>query len=337
MKTFTNTTSRFRRFGSLIAAGTLAVSLVACSDSGGGGSENVSELTVGSSPSLAALSLQGALANGHFEEGGLSVNAVPNKSANDAVPQLLNGGIQVAQMDMLTFFKARSEGLPLKIVAGAGEQSTDGGDGVPSGAGVVVNPDSDISTPVDLVGRNVGVPAIKTQTWMNIRAIVDGAGGDSSQIEFVEVPPAQTIDLVNRGEVEASTPSEPLMSASIAEDKVKLIHSTDVPGLQGVPSSAFVATEDFVNNNPETVRKFAEAIYASAAEVNGDREVALDVAENQINLRPEQLEHVFVPALASDHPTPEELQKVIDLAIRYEVLTEAPDTGDMVAQADGGN
>ncbi|HHX47999.1 MAG TPA: ABC transporter substrate-binding protein [Brevibacterium sp.] len=336
MKTLNNT-SPVRRFGTLIAAGVLTASLVACSDSNGGNSENVSELTVGSSPSLAALSLQGAIANGHFEDNELSVNAVPNKSANDAVPQLLNGGIQVAQMDMLTFFKARSEGLPLKIVAGAGEQSTDGGNEVPSGAGVVVNPDSDISVPVDFVGRKVGVPAIKTQTWMNIRAIVDDAGGDSSQIEFVEVPPAQTIDLVNRGEVEASTPSEPLMSASIAEGKVRLIHSTDVPGLKGVPSSAFVATEDFVNNNPDTVRKFADAIYAAAAEVNGDREAALDIAEKQINLRPEQLEHVFVPALAADHPTSEELQKVIDLAIRYEVLTEAPDTADMVAQADGGN
>lgn len=337
MKNLTNGHATLRRAGALAAAGLLTTALVACSSaSSDATAENIQDLKVGSSPSLAALSLQGAMGNGHFEENGLTVEAVPNKSANDAVPQLLNGGIHVAQMDMLTFFKARNEGLPLQIIAGAGEQSTDGGDGVPSGAGVVTNPDSDINTAIDLVGRKVGVPAIKTQTWMNIRAIVDEAGGDSTQIEFVEVPPAQTIDLVNRGEVDASTPSEPLMSSAIAQGKVKLIHPTDVPGLKGVPSSAFVASEEFIQKNPETVKNFAESIYAAADEVNNDREAALDIAENQLNLKPEQLENVFVPALAADHPTEEELSKVIDLAIRYEVLTDKPAVDKLIA-APGGN
>lgn len=329
MKNFSRNRSLLARTGALASVGLLGLGLVACSsaegDENGGAAENQSDLTVGAAPSLAALSLQGAITNGYFEEEGLNVEVVPNKSANDAVPQLLNGGIDIAQMDMITFLKARTEGLPLQIVAGAGEQSTDGGDGVISGAGVVTNPDSDIEGALDLVGQTVGVPAIKTQTWMNIRAIVDEAGGDSTQIEFVEVPPAQTIDLVNRGQVDASTPSEPLQSSAIAEDKVKLVHSTDVPGRQGAPSSVFVASEEFVAKNPETLAGFADSVYSAATDLEEDPESAKEIGEKQLNLKPEQLENMFVPALATDHPTMEELNMVVDLAVRYEILDSAPD------------
>ena len=44
---------------------------------------------------------------------------------------------------------------------------------------------------------------------MNIRAIVDADGGDSAQIEFVEVPPAQMIDLLKQGDIDAAIPANP--------------------------------------------------------------------------------------------------------------------------------
>lgn len=325
--------SLLRRIGVFAAVGVLTASLVACSPAEGGDAsgENDSDLRVGSAPSLAALSLQGAQANGDFKKNGLNVEIVANKSANDAVPQLLNGGMDIAQMDMITFLKARTEGMPLQIVAGAGEQTTNGEAGEMSGAGVVANPDSNIEGPLDLVGHKVGVPAIKTQTWMNIRAAVDEAGGDSSQIEFVEVPTAQTIDLVNRGQVDASTPSEPLQSSSIAEGKVKLVQSTDAPGLQGAPSSVFVASEEFVTKNSESVQNFADSVYAAATDLREDPESAKEIGVNQLNLQPAQVETMFVPNVATDHPTEEELNMVIELALRYEVLESDPDLEGAIA------
>ncbi|ALZ99016.1 ABC transporter substrate-binding protein [Corynebacterium glutamicum] len=329
--------SLVRRIGALASAGILSVALVACSSSAGSDSgDNDTDLKVGAAPSLSALSLQGALANGEFEKNGLNVEVVANKSANDAVPQLLNGGMDIAQMDMITFLKARSEGMPLQVIAGAGVQTTNGEVGQMSGAGVVANPDSDIQGPADLVGREVGVPAIKTQTWMNIRATIDEAGGDSNQVKFVEVPTAQTIDLVNRGQVDASTPSEPLQSSSIHEGKVKLVMSTDAPGLKGAPSSVFVASEDYISQNPESVRKFADSVYATAAELADDPEFAKEIGVNQLNLKPEQVETMFVPALATDHPSIEELNQVIDLAVRYEVLESAPDLEGAIIDSEEG-
>ncbi len=230
------------KLGALAGVAALTLGLAACSSSAESetpeGNAEVPETTivVGSAPSLSGLGIASAIASGAFDDSGLIVTSTPNRSANEAVPQLLNGGIQVAQMDTLTFMQAHAQGIPVKIIAAAGIQSSDGEAGVMSAASVVAKADSDVEAIEDLEGRRVGVPALKTQTWMNIRASIDAAGGDSSKVEFIEVPPAQIVDLIIQGEIEAGSPNEPLASSAIAGGTVKLVNNTDAPGNYGVPS-----------------------------------------------------------------------------------------------------
>lgn len=336
MPVITNSPARARRTAAVAATIALAMMLGACGSESGAApapaaADQVKDLKVGATPTLSGLGLRVAITGGNFGSDGLTVTPVANKSANDAVPQLLSGELQVAQMDTITFMQARSQGLPVKIVAVNGVQSTNGENGVPSAAGVVAKADSPISSPTDLVGKKVGVPAIKTQTWMNIRAFVDAAGGDSSKIEFVEVPSAQTIDLVMQGTVEASTPAEPLMSSSIAAGKVKLVHNTDAPGNKGVPSSVYVATEEFIAKNPDTVKNFADSVYAAAKEVNGNRELAAKVAQSELKYTPEQLNKAFYQTFAAEATTPALIDKVSELAVKYGILTDKPKAEDLLA------
>ena len=83
-----------------------------------------------------------------------------NKSANDSVPQLLSGGLQVAQMDTITFLQASSQGLPVQIIAANAEQSTDGEPGQLSSASVVTTPTAPSPHPrTSLVRRSVSRPS----------------------------------------------------------------------------------------------------------------------------------------------------------------------------------
>lgn len=337
MPLINSTSSLARRAAATAATVALALTLGACSSASGvsapAASDQVKDLKVGATPTLSGLGLRVAISEGKFTASGLTVTPVANKSANDAVPQLLSGELQVAQMDTITFMQARSQGLPVKIIAGNGEQSTNGENGAMSAAGVVAKAGSTISSPTDLVGKKVGVPAIKTQTWMNIRAVVDAAGGDSSKINFVEVPSAQTIDLVMQGTVDASTPAEPLMSSSIAAGKVKLIHNTDAPGNKGVPSSVYVATEDFIAKNPDTVKNFSAGIYAAAKDVNGNRDLAAKIAQSELKYTPEQLNKAFYQTFAVAATKPADIDKVADLAVKYGILTAKPKAEDLLAES----
>lgn len=319
------------------AAFALGLMLTACGSStdpsspaSGNAGDQTSTLNVGATPSLSGLGLRVALHEKEFESRGLTVTPVPNKSANSAVPALLNGQLQIAQVDTLTFLVARSQGLPIKVIAGMGQQATNGEAGEMSAASVVSKPGSDIKGAADLVGKKVGVPAIKTQTWMNIRAIVDAAGGDSSKIEFVEVPPAQMIDLLSKGSVDAATPTEPVASGAIAGGKAQLVHSTDAPGNKGAPSSVYVATEEFIGKNPDTLDKFTAALYAAATKSNGDRALATKVAVEQLKLKPEQLTNAFFQPSFTQDVTPELIDKVATLGVKYGILTAMPDAADLL-------
>ncbi|GGM56032.1 hypothetical protein GCM10011608_46110 [Micromonospora sonchi] len=313
------------------AASAVLLALAACGSSDAGEEKQVTDLKVGAAPSLSGLGLRVAIAEENFSKRGLNVTPVANKSANAAIPQLLSGDLQIAMVDTLTLLQARNQGLPVRIIAGAGEQSTDGEAGQMSAASVVAKASSPIKSPLDLVGKKVGVPAIKTQTWMNIRAVVDAAGGDSSKIQFVEVPPAQMIDLVQRGDIDAATPNEPLASSSISSGAVKLVQNTDAPGNKGVPSSVYVATEQFIAKNPDTVKKFAEAVQDAAKQVNGNRDLAAKIAEQQLNFKPEQLKTAFYQTFAADPVTQEGIDKIADLAVKYEILTTKPDAKSVLA------
>lgn len=330
MRMLTPKSNKFRVLACVAAVGLMATACGGAEPASSSG-EEVTKLVVGSAPSLSGIGVYAGIAGGDFKEAGLEVSAVPNKSANEAIPQLLNGGTQIAMVDVITAMQARAQGLPVKVVAPAGVQSTNGEKKEMSAASVLAKADSKINGPADLEGKKVGVPALKTQTWMNIRASIDAAGGDSSKVNFVEAPPAQAVDLVVQGEVDASTPNEPLASTAIANGNVKLVMNTDAPGNKGAPTSVYMATEEFIAENPESVKAFADTIQEVSGHINDDRQFAVDTAVSELNFTAEQLENAFVQTLGDKPITEENLKKVSDLAKHYEVLTEVPEPSDLLA------
>lgn len=330
MRTLNQGTRQRRRAYAAVAILSLGLSLAAC----GGETSTASEVTtlkVGATTSLAGVGIRHTISAGIFTDNGLTVTAAPIKSGNDAIPQLVSNELQVAQIDTTTAMQAIAKGLPIKIIAAAGVQSTDGGDLEPSTGSVLVLPDSDIKTSADLVGRNLGVPAINNQIWMNIRINVDAAGGDSSKVKFIEVPGAQAIDLLVKGDIDATTASEPLASASVAAGKVRLVHSTDIANGKGQPSSVYVATSEFIAKNPGTLKTFIADVYKGQGQVNDDKELGKKVAVDQLNYKAEQLTNAFILDYGTEAIKPADLDAVAKNAVKYGILTEAPDTANLLA------
>ncbi|MGA7205799.1 MAG: ABC transporter substrate-binding protein [Specibacter sp.] len=330
MRTLIRGTRQRRSASAAVAVLALGLSLTACGGASTAASE-VSTLKIGSTTSLAGVGIRNTISSGIFKADGLAVTASAIKSGNDAIPQLVSGGLQLAQIDTTTAMQAIAKGLPIKIVASAGVQSTNGGDGVPSTGSVLVLPGSDIKTPADLAGKALGVPAINNQIWMNIRIAIDDAGGDSSKVKFVEVPGAQAIDLLVKGDIQATTASEPLASSSVAAGKVRLIHSTDIPNGKDQPSSVYVATNDFIAKNPGTVKKFIADVYKGQGEVNKDKELGKKVAVDQLGYKAAQLTHAFILDYGTRAIQPAEIDAVAKNAVKYGILSSVPDPASLLA------
>lgn len=328
--------STARRIAAVFAASTLAMSLAACSsDSAAPAAEDqLKEITVGAPSSLSGLGLRAAIAGDHFSSQGLTVKPTTSKSANDAVPNLLSGAQQIAVVDTVTFLQARAQGLPVKVVAGNGTQPSNGEANFVSAANIVAKADSPMSSAKDLEGKNVAVPGLKTQSWMNIRAAVDAEGGDSSKINFIEATGPQMIDLVQQGNADAATASEPLGTSSVAQGKVKMLMSYDAPGNQGVPTSVYIATEEFISKNPETTKEFAKGLFAGTAEINADRDLAIKIAEEHLKFEPETLKDAFIMPFATEPTDAAHLKAIVDLAMKYEVLDAPLEPNELVANVE---
>ncbi|WP_176484053.1 ABC transporter substrate-binding protein [Glutamicibacter sp. BW80] len=291
----------------------------------------ITSITVGAPPSLSGIGIHTAVATDAFNDKVIKVSTAANRSANEAIPQLLNDGIQIAVTDTVTFMQARAQGLPVKIIAPAAVQDTNGEPGVMAAASVVAAADSDLKSAADLEGKRVGIPGLGTLTWMNIRAAIDASGADSSKVDFIEIPPAQTIELVTQGEVDAATPNEPLASSAIAGGSVKLVQNTDAPGNKGVPTVVYVATEKFISEHPDAIRSFSESILANGKTVNEDRDAALKVATEELKFDPKMVKNAFVQRQGESAIKPAELDKISEVAVRYGILDEAPNPEDLLA------
>ena len=137
----------------------------------------------------------------------------------------------------------------------------------------------------------------------------------------MEVPSAQTIGLVHAGHGEASTPAEPLLSSSIAAGKGQADPQHGRAGNKD-SNSVYVATEDFIAKNPDTVKNFAASVYAAAKDVNGNRELAAKVAQSEHEVHARTLNNAFYQTFAVAATTPAQIDKISDLAVKYGILTE---------------
>ena len=174
----------------VLAAG-LAVTGIGCADeeessstgskSGGGGATKVS---VGIIPIVDVAPIYLGKQKGFFKEQKIELTLVPGSGGAAAVPGVVSGQFKFAFGNLTSLLVANDKGLNLKVVtngaASTGEEGKDFG-------GVVVPKGSPIKTAKDLVGKTVAVNNLKNIGDTSVRASVRKAGGDASDIKFVEL------------------------------------------------------------------------------------------------------------------------------------------------------
>ena len=311
-----------RRFAALFTVGALALTGCGASGSSAGAtaaeSDSAIRLTV--FPSLNALGARVAEADGFFEDAGVKVELTAGPNAAAMVPQMIGGSMDIALMDMVTPTVARSQGVPLVMIAPAGV-TTEPDKELGRGFGnLFVRADSDIKSIKDLQGHSIGLPQINSQPWIDARAVVDANGGDSSTLEFIEVP--NTLAALEQGQVDAITVPEPSGVLALANDKLRLLGPAATEDRVGGLDYAYVTTEDYVAKNPEKVKKFAEAILKANAKANEDDANSRTVAEGYVDVDPKILAKAVLPTMGTEPVSADDLLAAVGRMARYGLVDE---------------
>ncbi|MCR6112319.1 ABC transporter substrate-binding protein [Bacillus sp. A301a_S52] len=261
------------RYAKELLLGLSLVLLVACNQTENEvGAEKTDDLTdvqimLDWYPNAVHTYLYVAQEKGYFEEEGLDVEIIFPANPTDPINLAATGDVTFGityQPDIIT---AQQSGIPIEAVAPV----------VRSPLNHIIYLDETIETPADLEGKKVGYPGIPVNEVL-LETMVTDAGGDSDQVELVDVGFELGSSLVTE-RVDA------VIGAYINHEVPVLKHEGfDVqyfnPVDFGVPSFhelVIVTNETMIDENPSTVEAFNRAIVKGYNDMKENPAESLDI------------------------------------------------------------
>jgi NitT/TauT family transport system substrate-binding protein len=321
----------------LVAAGAavLTLALAACGSSASSGSTSsnpagasagpqasargsITNLTVGSSPTISNASLYYASEAGLFQKNGLSVTPDVIQSGQQAIPQLLNGQIQFAAADPLGSMLAISQGIPIEIVVG--------GNVAPAGpakdpSGLIAKPGGPIKSLADLDGKTVAVNATKSLAQVALEAAIDKKGGDSRTVKWIEVPFPQMVAAVKNGTVAAAATNEPFVTAGKTAGLTEVPYGGLSTTLAGVPQVVYLASKSYVSSHPQVVKSFIASVNAANSALGSNPGEIRAVGAKSTTINAATLAKITLPSFGPPLSLAK-LEELEQLMVKYGILTQ---------------
>lgn len=186
-----------------------------------------------------------AEAKGFYEEEGLNVEIMPGGPNLNSTALVASGANTFGTNDTNGIILGVNQGMELVMVGACFQRHP---------AGVIALEASGISEPADLVGKRLAYT--EGGPWTLTQAMLNAAGVDLDDIDLVVSP---STELLINGDVDAKTGftvNEPI-AVELSGNPTSIILPSDF----GIESNAEVifTTRSFLEENPDTVRKFLAA------------------------------------------------------------------------------
>jgi NitT/TauT family transport system substrate-binding protein len=259
-----------------------------------------------------------------FAKAGLDVQFTVVSSGSLAMVAVVGGATQIGWGGVMSILTAYSKGIPVQLIVPGGEYVST----LPQ-TEMFVRADSPMKTPKDLIGAAVAIPALHDQSFIGIRAWVDAAGADSTQIRFVEVPPNSMLAALDAKRVDAIILFEPLRSEALNTPGARSFGRPFDAISRRFLSGAYFANKAWIAQNRDTVTRFATVMRQSAEYVNAHFDELIPIVTTFTKIAPEVIQRSnrlhWAPTL-----TPAGIQPLIDVAAKYKELPAAFPAQDII-------
>ncbi len=239
-----------KRLGALAVVLALLPVLVACGGDGGGGSDDLEDVTIGLTfvPNIQFAPFYVALEKGYYEDAGLSVELNHHAAGADQFGALVAG-----QEDMLMSagdeaMQARAQGVEIVYIAEVFRKYP---------VALIVPEDSDIATIGDLADKKVGIPGEYGANYTGLLALLASADmtKDDIQIESVGFTQAQALLAGQVDAIMGYVNNEPIQLEKAGMATRNFPVSDALP----IVSNGLVAMEGYLEDHPDQARAIVEA------------------------------------------------------------------------------
>jgi NitT/TauT family transport system substrate-binding protein len=315
----------------LIAIVTVAMLVVAgCGDDGGsagGGSKEggVTKVKVGVLPISNVAPLYLGMKKGFFKAEGLEVEPAIGQSGNELVTGMVSGSTDFAFLGYVPLMSARSQGLPVKVVANAdnGAETED-----KEWTLILTKKGSPIKRPADLADKTIAVNALKGVGEVAIKAALEKRGVDPGSVKLLEVPFPEMPAALSKGRVDAIWAPEPFLTSVLGEGGQDVEAPLTTLGKK-FPNGNYATTEKEIAQNKDVVEAFARAINKSSEYATAHPDEARATIPTFTKIPPDVAKKIRLPLWPPEIDR-EQLQTLLDYAVKYKVIEKAPSLDDVI-------
>jgi NitT/TauT family transport system substrate-binding protein len=265
---------------------------------------------------------------GYFREEGIEVELIPLIGGEKIMTALRKGDVEIGFSNVASTIFGFDDGAKfVSIVGGAAQDAS-----CPV-HGIFVRTNSAIQTVTDLANTKIAVNTNRAIDEVMVPPLVVKYGADPSGIRFVPIAFPEMFAALDRGDVDAVVQIEPFVTIGNADPDLRRI-SYNYIELQPVTEiSSMVAMQPWVEQHPEAVKAFRQAIIKAAEFANAhDREVR-NILGRYVSLEQKILDTVVLPRFIAGSLNEVLLDEMILRMRQADWLKSQFSAGNLIAKA----
>jgi len=265
-----------------------------------------------------------AQSQGYFARTGIALDIENVRTGEESAAALVAGKIAVCSMNSMSLAIAHQNGIDIKVIAGGGEWVRGRG-----GTELMVLKDSPLSTGSDLNGKTIAVSVLHGQPQISTQAWIDAHGGDSRTVHWIEIPFAAMQAAIESGRVDAAPIPQPFATTAQATCR-----SLGLPNDAIAPAyliGVYTVMASWAAANGDAARRMRTALFACAHWYNTDPAASTDAVAAITKQDPAQVAS-SVRSVFGERVTPDLLQPIIDVGVKYGILKQRFAASNLIAQ-----
>lgn len=219
--------------------------------------EDQNVIEVGYLPTDHSAALLVAKHNKTYENNGLNVKTVQINSGSNIVDAVASGDVDIGYVGITPVMQGISKGVPIKVVGSVNMV----------GSGIVVEPNSNITSPADLKGKSIATPGLSSIQQVLLLYELQKYNITSEDVDLISINVYNIPSSLAAKKVDAYISYEPFVSLAPYEGIGKvLIYSNDI--IKDHPCCVIIASESFIKEHPQELDKFLKIHQQTTEYVN---------------------------------------------------------------------
>lgn len=276
-------------------------------------------------PSVATVPVYVGKEEGIFEKYGFDVTISTGQGGAAILAAVVAGQAQFGFGNSVSLMQAQEEGLDIVMIANGSLEGDP--DNVPENPQnvVLVPGDSPIETAADLNGKRISINSLGNASELATRVAIDKAGGDSSTIEFVQMPIPDSLPALEQGQVDAIFVIEPFTSTALKDGARAIVapFTESMPDASASIANYFTSTA-LAEKSPQLVADFTAALNESNLWAQAHPEEMRDAVSRIMGIDRDVVEGMTFP-FWTDKFNLASIEALGDLAVEYGLLKGQPD------------